>query len=169
MAQGFCSKDVQLLLWAAGQAHAGRRRSDPVSAAASFGGAHGPVHRRARVGGPRHGVAGFVRAEDVAVFHVATAVRQDGAVLELRLRGELDVATVDDLQDVLERASAEGYACIVVDLSGLEFIDSSGLEALAVGHKRQRANGGDVVLRNPNQRIRRVLEIVGFEKVFAIT
>ena len=38
-----------------------------------------------------------------------------------------------------------------------------------VAHKRQQARGGEVVLRTPNPRIRRVLEIVGFDKVFTIS
>ena len=57
---------------------------------------------------------------------------------------------------------------LVVDLSGLTFIDSTGLHELVVALKRQRARGGEIVLRAPSAQTMRVLEIVGLDQLFTI-
>ena len=98
-------------------------------------------------------------------LHVETAAYDER--LELQLKGELDIGTVAGLRQALELASDAGMARIVVDMSELEFVDSSGLQELIVTHKRQQARGGEVVLRTPtpvsavarNRRIRQVFTI----------
>lgn len=91
-----------------------------------------------------------------------------GSQVTLRLRGELDPSSVEIFAAAARRVEAEGTPTIVLDLSALEFIDSSGLRQLVVTLKRQREIGGDVVLRSPTDRTRRLLEIVGLDKVFTI-
>nr|MDQ3643802.1 STAS domain-containing protein [Actinomycetota bacterium] len=53
-------------------------------------------------------------------------------------------------------------------LSGLAFIDSSGLSVLATGLNRLRAAGGDLALRSPSPATMKALEITGLTSVFAI-
>lgn len=55
--------------------------------------------------------------------------------------GELDVARVDDFRDALADAAREGAAAVVVDLSEVSFIDSSGLGAIVELHNRLRRDG----------------------------
>ena len=86
----------------------------------------------------------------------------------LRLRGELDVSSAEIFADAARLLHAQGTATIVLDLSALEFIDSSGLRQFVMALKRQRAIGGDVVLRAPTDRTRRVLEILGLDTIFTI-
>ncbi len=104
---------------------------------------------------------------DFGAFRVDT-MEVDGQ-LELRLVGELDIATADRLDQALLLPHDRGQATVVLDLSALEFIDSTGLNKLVVALKRQRESGGDVVLRAPRNETLRVLEIVGLTEVFAIT
>ena len=107
-----------------------------------------------------------MRTEDIALFEVhAVAVDTH---LELRLKGELDLGTAHCLARALERAYEDGAGTVVVDLSGLEFIDSTGLHELVVALMRQRARGGDVLLRAPNPTTARVLEIVGLDQLFTV-
>jgi anti-anti-sigma factor len=74
-----------------------------------------------------------------------------------RLEGELDMATADDLSRLLRDASTEGDP-IVLDFSGVSFMDSSGLRALL--ERAGQANGdGPVVILNPSAQVRRVLDI----------
>jgi anti-sigma B factor antagonist len=91
----------------------------------------------------------------------------DGQVI-LRLRGELDLSSAEIFADAARHVHAEGVPVIVLDASALEFIDSSGLRQLVVALKRQREIGGDVVLRAPTDRTRRLLEIVGLDNIFTI-
>jgi anti-anti-sigma factor len=76
-----------------------------------------------------------------------------------RLDGELDMATADDLSQVLRDASTNhGGDPIVLDFSGVSFMDSSGLRALLEAAGLLNGNGSMVIL-NPPAQVRRVLDI----------
>jgi anti-sigma B factor antagonist len=62
------------------------------------------------------------------VFEFETEERDDTAIV--RLLGELDLAEVETLQTELDRLCGNGLSALTVDLSGLEFVDSTGLHAL---------------------------------------
>lgn len=110
--------------------------------------------------------AGVSRADENIALDVEPFGLQGG--LGLRLTGELDLATAGRLREALEEAHDRGQKTVVLDLSELRFIDSSGLHELVVAFNRQRAAGGDVILRAPTDQTRRVLEIVGLAKLFTI-
>ena len=75
------------------------------------------------------------------------------------LSGELDAATSPGLADALVQAAG---STVVVDLSRLTFMDSSGIGALVVARKRIVAEGlGQLVLTRPVAAVSRVLDIVG--------
>jgi anti-sigma B factor antagonist len=75
----------------------------------------------------------------------------------LHLSGELDIATEEDLLDAFV-AGWEGQPEVVIDLSGLRFIDSTGI--LALLRLAQRVDG-EVILCAPTGIVRKSLEIVG--------
>jgi anti-anti-sigma factor len=107
-----------------------------------------------------------VKPDTFTLFDVET-VASDG-VAELRLAGELDIGTAGRFRQVLRQVYEAGVATVVVDLSALTFIDSTGLHELVVAQKRQRASGGEIVLQAPTAQTRRVLEIVGLNQLFTI-
>ena len=73
-----------------------------------------------------------------------------------RLDGELDMATADDLSQIFRDAPSNDP--IVLDFSGVSFMDSSGLRALL--ERAGQPNGsGPVVILNPSDQVRRVLDI----------
>jgi anti-sigma B factor antagonist len=79
----------------------------------------------------------------------------------LALRGELDVNGGPRLRDALIDAIGEGGRRVVVDLEGVDFIDSAGLGVLVGGLKRARTRDGDLVLVATGVSVRKVLEITG--------
>ena len=81
-----------------------------------------------------------------------------GGVHVVSLKGELDVATAEGLADWLVDISGSS---VVVDLSCLTFIDSSGISAMVVAHNRMKGAGDELVLTRPHPIVRRALEIVG--------
>ena len=95
-------------------------------------------------------------------------VAPDGTKAVVSLKGELDVAGAGRLRDCLVAEIAAGRTTIMLDLAGLEFIDSTGLGVIVSGLKRARERGGDVVLRAPNRTTRRVLEITGLDRTMTI-
>ncbi len=94
--------------------------------------------------------------------------REDGEIL-VRLTGELDMYTSPTLQERLEQLIAEAASQVVVlDLSQLTFIDSSGLSAMVMASRRLRDRGGELSLSGPSPAARRVLEITGISTVIPV-
>jgi len=95
--------------------------------------------------------------------------RQDeGDVAVLALRGELDVESGPKLREALLEAIGEGGRRVVVDLEGVDFIDSAGLGVLVGGLKRARSNDGDLALVATGRSVLKVLEITGLTRVFEL-
>jgi anti-sigma B factor antagonist len=79
----------------------------------------------------------------------------------LRLSGELDLATAPDLEQHL-RALEEGEGIrIVLELSGLTFMDSAGLTVIVEAERRAGERGRSLVMRGPSRQVTRLLELAG--------
>jgi anti-sigma B factor antagonist len=86
-------------------------------------------------------------------------VRELPGVHVVALHGELDIVSAYDLAVALVEVAG---STVVVDLSGLTFIDSSGISALVMAKNRILADGrGRLLLTNPRGIVRAALEIVG--------
>jgi anti-sigma B factor antagonist len=90
----------------------------------------------------------------------------DGHVV-VALRGELDMADAVSVAAALAAVASRERA-VIVDLAGLEFIDSSGVAALARGRKHARHAGGDLLLAAPRQQVLRVLTLTRLIDAFAV-
>ena len=86
----------------------------------------------------------------------------------LAVFGEVDVYTAPNFRERLIELVSEGKHQIVVDLEGVDFLDSTGLGVLVGGLKRLRSHDGDLSLVCTQSRILKVFEITGLTKVFAI-
>ena len=96
-----------------------------------------------------------------------TTSQQDG-VFVLVLGGDIDVATAFTVRDALDRVLAAGHRLIVLDLSDVRFIDSTGLGVMVGRLKAVRDLGGDLHLVCTSPRIIRVMSITGLDSVFVI-
>ena len=95
-------------------------------------------------------------------------VSERDGVAVLAVRGEVDVYTAPRLREQLVELVSQGKHRIVVDLEGVEFLDSTGLGVLVGGLKRVRTHDGDLLLVCTQHRILKVFEITGLTKVFSI-
>jgi anti-sigma B factor antagonist len=86
----------------------------------------------------------------------------------LAVSGEVDVYTAPRLRERLVDLVSQGHRQIVVDLEGVDFLDSTGLGVLVGGLKRLRSHGGDLSLVCTQARILKVFEITGLTTVFSI-
>ena len=86
------------------------------------------------------------------------AAARDGVVLALA--GELDLATVDLLTTRLADAARNGQS-VVLDLSDLDFIDSSGIRAFLQATAEASRDGWSFAITQPPARIQRVFEVAG--------
>jgi anti-sigma B factor antagonist len=94
---------------------------------------------------------------------VSTSVDETGAAI-VTLTGELDISNVDQLRTQLDPVLEQAPAKLVFDLTGLQFMDSSGIAVLL----QVAARIGDVCLRNPTQIVRRLVASTGLADALPI-
>lgn len=82
--------------------------------------------------------------------------------------GEIDVYTAPRLRDTITSLVAAGKYDLVIDLSAVEFLDSTGLGVLVGGLKKVRAHDGSLALVCNQDRLLKIFRITGLAKVFAI-
>jgi anti-sigma B factor antagonist len=105
-------------------------------------------------------------AQDTLSIDVSGA--KDGSVVLFALGGRLDIATSPSLRAALMDAAEGENHEIIVDLSHLEFLDSTGLGALIGAHRRASEHHGSVRLVAHEGQILRLLRITGLLDVFAV-
>ena len=86
----------------------------------------------------------------------------------IAVSGEIDVYTAPKLREKLVSLVDSGNYHLIVDMEGVEFLDSTGLGVLVGGLKRVRAHEGWIDLVSTQGRILRIFRITGLNKVFSI-
>src|SRR3954468_16492366 len=90
-------------------------------------------------------------------FDVATELADGTAIV--RLSGELDIATADDLKEALEILELGADDRLVIDLSAVGFMDSSGLRILIAAQREATAAGYQLTVVTGDSPAKRVLEL----------
>lgn len=106
-------------------------------------------------------------AELAETFHNIEVQRLDGSLIGVRLSGDLDMADAESVQRLLAalaRQAAPGR--VVVDLSGLDFIDSHGVRALFRARDAAERAGSRIALHPGDGRVRRTLDLVDAGSAF---
>jgi anti-anti-sigma factor len=93
-------------------------------------------------------------------------VLPEGRRRRIALSGELDISTVPELERRLREALDGGGRELVVDLRGLEFIDSMGLTLLVRWGRGAQQDGYDLALVRGEPRVHRLFEITGLDSMF---
>jgi anti-sigma B factor antagonist len=99
---------------------------------------------------------------------LALATREEGDRTVVQVTGEVDVYTAPKLREQLVSLVDAGRYDIVVDMDGVEFLDSTGLGVLVGGLKRVRTHDGSLRLVCSQERILKIFRITGLTKVFPI-
>jgi anti-anti-sigma factor len=97
----------------------------------------------------------------VEILDVRTEDR-DGLV-HMALVGELDLSSVAKVQEELRRIEADAPAKLVVDLSKLTFLDSTGLRCIVTADERAREQGRRIVIVRGPDAVQRVFAITRLE------
>lgn len=91
----------------------------------------------------------------------------DACVIEAR--GEVDISNVAELTRRVLHALADGETAIVLDLSGVTHLDSSGLSAVIAAHQQvTEGSGGKLALVLGQKHLQRTFELRGLDRVFVI-
>jgi len=94
--------------------------------------------------------------------------KDDSAVAEVRLIGEIDVFASPEVKSALVAAIKDGQNLLVVDFARVSYIDSTGLGALVAALKAARDSGGSIAVVCKDPQIRRIFDVTGLVKVFGM-
>jgi anti-sigma B factor antagonist len=97
---------------------------------------------------------------------VTTRSQADHTVISVA--GEIDLYTAPRLQAELMNALGASPAVLIVDMSGVEFCDSTGINVLLAAHRSARERGGELQLARPGSATKKVLQVTGLESVFTV-
>lgn len=99
-------------------------------------------------------------------FSIST--EREGESCTIALQGEIDVYTSPRLRQELTEVVDAGCLNLVLDLEGVEFIDSSGLGVLVSALRRVKEQGGTLRLVCTKESILKIFRITGLDKVFPV-
>ena len=97
-------------------------------------------------------------------MQLRTEVSEIAGWTVVNVYGELDVATSPELRELLVKLVGDGANRLVLNLDGVDFLDSTGLGTIISVLKRARTHGGDLRLVCSQARITRLFEITGLDK-----
>jgi len=94
--------------------------------------------------------------------------RQESGCTVVTVVGEVDVYTAPTLDEALSATLAEGNTCVVVDMTGVDFLDSTGLSVLVKALKRIREADGSLDVVVSVDRVAKVFRLTGLDKVIPL-
>ncbi|WP_116246151.1 STAS domain-containing protein [Nocardiopsis sp. FIRDI 009] len=88
-----------------------------------------------------------------------------GGTVVVELDGEIDLATADQVYARLAGAVVDG--CVIVDLTAVEFIDASGVNALIAAQRAATGVRRHLLLASPPRQLSRILDVLSLRRVLA--
>lgn len=89
----------------------------------------------------------------------SATINSRNGVASIALRGELDIATVSDLEGHLAPFESNGVSAIMLDMRDLTFIDSVALHSIVRARERAKTNGQRLILVGARPTARRLFEL----------
>ena len=87
-------------------------------------------------------------------------------VAVLSITGRIDSATSSEFEAALQEVIGKGKRNLILDMSQVEFLSSSGLRVLVTTLKSLRKTGGELCIAQPSQRARAAIDIAGLDVLF---
>ncbi len=95
-------------------------------------------------------------------------LQTDGDARACRILGRFDAHESEQFRTYFEDVVAEGTKMFIVDLSEVDFVDSTALAELVRAMKQLRQEGGNLILRRPSNAVRIILELTKLDQAFTI-
>jgi anti-sigma B factor antagonist len=99
---------------------------------------------------------------------LSISITENGTARVVKLEGTCDLATAPELRQALHALTPPDVQDVTLDVSGLEFIDSTGLGVVLGAMRRLREGGGNLRIAGAAGTVRRVLEITDLDKVIPL-
>ncbi|GII77663.1 anti-sigma-B factor antagonist [Sphaerisporangium rufum] len=104
----------------------------------------------------------------VPAVELKVSTRSHAGHAILAVTGEIDLYTAPRLQAEFARLLETGPERVVIDMSGVEFCDSTGMNVLLSALKRMRERGGVLEVAAPRPAVRKILQVTGLDSVFTV-
>ncbi len=104
----------------------------------------------------------------VPAVELKVSTRSHAGHAILTVVGEIDLYTAPRLQTEFTRLLETGPDRVVIDMSGVEFCDSTGMNVLLSALKRMRERGGILEVASPRPAVRKILQVTGLDSVFTV-
>lgn len=105
----------------------------------------------------------------VPAVELNVSSRSQGDHVVVTAAGEIDLYTAPKLQaDLAGIIEATPAARVVIDMSGVEFCDSTGMNVLLSALRQVRERGGELELAAPRPAVMKILQVTGLDAVFTI-
>ncbi len=95
-------------------------------------------------------------------------IRLDNGIKQINLIGRLDIQGAGEIETPFVSQSSSGEALVLLDMSGVIFIASTGMRILLSNAKSLTERGGKMVLYNPTPVVRDVLETIGIAQLIPV-
>jgi anti-anti-sigma factor len=100
--------------------------------------------------------------------HFDVTAERFGAEARIAVEGELDIATLPQLEQAVTRMRAQGLERMVIDLRGLSFLDSMSIELLLRLHGELTATGAELVIVRGPRVVDRIFDLMELERVLTL-
>ena len=92
-----------------------------------------------------------------------------GCYLKIKLRGEIDHHCASAIRKAMDNEIfSKRPRGLIIDMSGVDFMDSSGLGFVMGRYSLMQRLGGELVLERPNERVTKIFELAGLERIVKI-
>lgn len=101
-------------------------------------------------------------------FEIVELEQSNDDLVVLALRGYLDAHTVGDFEAYMDQSIERDRVNYLIDISDLNYMSSAGIGAIMSLTQRLRRVDGEVVLLRPSEKVFRILDKLGFTKIFRL-
>jgi len=108
------------------------------------------------------------RPREVRTIDIKVTTREAGDRTVIDVEGEVDVFTAPKLRETIIGCINDGKDRLIVNLSGVDFMDSTGLGVLVGGLKRVKERNGELAIAGAQGTVLRVLNVTGLNAVFPL-
>ncbi len=93
-----------------------------------------------------------------------------GTVLKIKLRGEIDHHSAAAVRSAIDDMIRSKHPCeLVIDMSAVDFMDSSGLGLIMGRYNTMKEIGGSITVADPNPATEKIMNLAGLERIIRIT
>jgi anti-sigma B factor antagonist len=104
-----------------------------------------------------------------AMLNFDLETETSGSSALVRIRGDLDLQVAERATEAITRVESDGPELLVIDLSRLTFMDSSGMAVIAAAHIRAGEAGRRFVIVRPPAGVRQAFDLTRLDEVIEIT